>query len=403
MAMSDACRMGKLTKMFLLVLILIVAGCALNLMIEPGNVTWTQRTIMPQRLDVNTSQSGYIVLNDFDLDGLTDAASAFASDDAVFLHIRRDNQVWTSQIISSGNGTIQSFASADLAGSTQPDIVAATGSGNILLLVAPAFSNTNEPFETSVFDNPQPVTRWTDVKIAQLDLAAGPEIVAVSPTSNIIGLWRTTSRPRTARDYQAFLAADLPNGNFERLSMADIDSNGVTDIVAVGPAGGVIWLENRGPANIVDSWQVFNVTDRLGFTRIVTFDVDQDGQIDVVCSNRTTGQVFWYENLGNPKANRWNEHLMADLSPGQPDALSFADIDENGRTDVVVGTEAPDGTIFWLRPQGEVRQLWQVRLIRDTGFEVGELPFGDLDGRNGIDFATTLAGSAAPVVVFTQN
>lgn len=370
---------------------------------DPSNIAWSQFIIQTIQPDRNTSGGGYVILSDLDLDGDLDAASGFASSDAVAIHIKDATQGWDSRIIARGFGSIQSLAAKDLAQSTQIDLVAATDTGRIVLMVAPVFARSNDPWQISVFSNPRAVAAWNDVKIVQLDNLEGSEIIAVSSDGNIIGLWHSSSRPRTAGDYQAFVAVQLPAGGFERLTTIDIDKDGDLDIVAVGPGGGIIWLENRGPTNIFSSWLVFRIANRTGLTRLVAADIDDDGDLDLACTDPSTGRVFWYENFGNPRFDLWPERLVADLLPGKPDAISAVDIDENGKLDLLVGTESPDGKIYWLRPQGEPRQLWRSRLIDNTGFEVGELPTGQLDERAGIDFATTLAGSGTPVIAHVQN
>ena len=119
-------------------------------------------------------------------------------------------------------------------------------------------------------------------------------------------------------------------------------------------------------------------------------------------TDRLTGQVIWYENFGNPRLSNWTQRIIADLSPGMPDAIEVIDLDQNGTDDLLVGTEAPDGSIYWLTPNN-VRLSWQANLISATGFEVGEFQTGIIADTTEIDFATTIAGSTTPAAWFQQN
>ena len=79
------------------------------------------------------------------------------------------------------------------------------------------------------------------------------------------------------------------------------------------------------------------------------------------------------------------------------------DLDNDSSVDLLVGTKGTDQSIFWLRQFNDPRTAWQVQLVAKTGFDVGELPIGNIDNTNGLDFATTFAGSATPVVWFQQQ
>jgi len=392
-------------RILLMACLPIFIGCGFDVgQSIPGakNIVWSRFVILPAQGDYDTSRGGYVILADFDFDGDLDAVSGFASDDAITFHFHEGTRTWINRLIAEGAGPINSLAAADLAKSDYPDLVAATGTGNVVFLVAPRSFRPDELWEGSVLRNPRPVGEWNDVKIVQLDDLAGPEIVAVSATDNIVGLWYTSGRPMSGNEYQPFVIAQL-FGRFERLAVADIDKDGDSDLVVAGPGGGVIWLENRGPRNRFEIWPAHTITTRRGLTRLVVEDIDQDGELDVVCTDPSTGRVFWYESLSNPRIDPFVEHVVADLTPARPDALAVADVDEDDELDLIVGTEGPVGTVVWMEPLGDPRRPWRVLQIDATGFEVGELPVGNIDSQGRLDFATTLAGSDTPVVWYEQN
>jgi len=368
---------------------------------QTSQLTFTQLTILPARADVVTTDGGYVVLADFDNDGDLDAASGFASDQDVLLHLQDAAGVWLNSILGTGHGRIQSLAVADVDESGQPDVFAATDTGKIVLFLAPSFAGLDGAWDDSVLNNPTPVAFWSDVKVADLDNQTGEEVIAVSPSSNLIAVWRAEADVGSAADYHGFVIANLTN-EFDRLELGDIDGDNDTDVVAVGPVK-VVWLENPGTADITQAWTVHTVGNRGGLTRLAVADVDGDGDLDIVATSRTTGEVILFENLGDPRSDRWHSYVIADLSPEEPDALSPGDLDRDGQTDLLVGSDGPEGTIFWLTPYDNVRLSWSVQELTKTGAEVGELPRGNLDGAGGLDFATTLAGSATPVVWFRQD
>lgn len=394
-------------------LIIIVAGaiigCGGGQLIAPGigiRLVFTPFTVLVAPGTVDTSGEGTIIIADFDQDGDLDAASAFASDHAVILHAQTAVGQFSNTIIATGFGPIRSLATADLDGSPQDDIVAAGDTGNLVLLLAPAFAGSGSTIWTaSVFTNPTAVTGWRDVKIAELNGQAGREVVATSPTESIVVLWQAPSTVRSAADFTPAVIANTAGQSFERLAIAEIDSDGDPDIVAVGPAlgAGLAWLENPGGANVGNPWTVRQIATRTGLTRLIARDFDRDGDTDIACTDRAAGRVFWYENPGSPRNSAWTEHLLADLAPAAPDALGAADLNQDGILDLLIGTDGPTGQILWATARSNARQPWQTQQIRQTTGEVGELPADDIDGLSKIDIITTIAGSPAPVEFLQQN
>jgi hypothetical protein len=384
---------------------LIVGGCGSF----PGNtqsspLTWRQIPIANKTVTLDTSAGGYAILADFDNDGDLDAASGFASSGAVAGHIQNGINSWTTSIVGEGLGPVYSLASADLDNSSQPDIVAATGGGTMWVLLAPKFAGpTFTAWDRSSLPNPVPIARWDDVKIGQFDDLPQLEIIGTSVTGRAIVLWRTESLVTSGADYQGFVIAATSGDGFERLAVADVDGDSDPDIIAAGPTSGLVWLENLDRANNTTPWPVHAISSRLGISRIAAIDLDRNGTIDIVATDTLTGEVIWFENRGAPRTDPWPVHTMADLSPHVPNALSTADLDNDTLVDILVGTIGPDPSVFWLRQFNEPRQPWQVQLVTQPGFDIGELPVGNIDRTGGTDFATTLAGSNNPVVWYQQQ
>jgi hypothetical protein len=368
----------------------------------PSPLSWSQITIMETSADFNTSSGGYIILSDFDKDNDLDAAVGFASDQRVEIFIQGGPTSWVRGLAADALGAINSLDSADLDESGNPDIVAASGNGNVWILLSPSFSGAMGSWSKSSLTNPISVSVWNDARIGQLDDESQFEIAAVSSGSGVIAVWRASGAVSSASAYQGYVIHTFSSGGFERLVIADIDKDGDNDLVACG-AGGLIWLENPGGVNITGTWTPHLINSSLGFTRVAASDMDNDDDIDVVVTQRTAGKVLWYENSGSPRTDPWSEHTLADLSPGKPDALSLCDLDNDTVTDVLVGTDTVNQGIYWLYQVGDPRASRQIRTIATTSYDVGELPSGDIDGSGRTDFATTLIGSDIPIVWYKQE
>jgi len=360
---------------------------------------WQRQTIAEKTADIDTRIGGYILLGDLDNNGRLDAASGFVSGGDVLVHIQSSSYTWTSTVVASGLGAINSLAAADIDNNDRLDIVAATGSGKVWLLWAPSFSGPAPAGWTKQsLSNPITVNEWNDVRIANFDSLPALDIVATSMDGRVIVLWRSEGLPSSTSNYEPFVIASNLKGGFERLGEADIDHDGDLDLFACGRNSGVIWLENQGPPNATLPWIVHDISTTSGPTQLVVDDFDDDGDLDVAVTNRDDGTVVWYESLGFPRTDPWPMHLMADLSPGRPNAINVGDFDNDGKKDVIAGTDTVGQSIYWLERMGDARQPWLIQRVDTTNYDVGQLPTGDIDGQGSTDFATTLADSETPVV-----
>ncbi len=145
-------------------------------------------------------------------------------------------------------------------------------------------------------------------------------------------------------------------------SLADLDNDGDLDWI-VGSIWDIWWFEFQGP----DNWVKHTLgSDPLTETGGVAFDVDGDGFIDQVSSGT------WYRNTGNPTEpfERYeNKAIM-----GQENLA--ADIDQDGRMDVVVMNEL-DG-IAWYKMDGRETKKWKETKIGE-GVRSGMAPHGVVD------------------------
>jgi len=131
--------------------------------------------------------------------------------------------------------------------------------------------------------------------------------------------------------------ADIPYG--EELLPSDLDGDGDLDIVA-----GPYWLENRGDGTfavhaLVDGWQV---------ARVAVADVNGNGRLDVILGeevldfeNRVTpwSRVAWLEHPEDPRSSPWIAHVIDKVRC--PHSLDVADLDGDGEPEIIVGEHDP--------------------------------------------------------------
>ena len=137
-----------------------------------------------------------------------------------------------------------------------------------------------------------------------------------------------------------------------------------------------------------DDWPFYVVTtDNTGDGGVNALDVDGDGWLDIVSSGS------WFRNSGKPTSEPFTKHVYDDGAFGGHDML-IADIDGDGRQDVVVNTDKGDRNggengLFWYRIPDDPTTPW-TRTRIGPAVHSGMWPagIGDIDGDGDQDVFT---------------
>ncbi|HJR52426.1 MAG TPA: FG-GAP-like repeat-containing protein, partial [Gemmatimonadota bacterium] len=183
-------------------------------------------------------------------------------------------------------------------------------------------------------------------------------------------------------------------------TLADLDADGDLDLLVGTWNKGVFLYRNEGTAEsprftrveepVVDLTRGSHASPALG-------DLDGDGDLDLV-AGESSGEVNVWENVGTAAAPSFSlvtDTLMA-LDAGRRSAPALADLNGDGRVDLVLGSES-----------GETRVLWGASALDrfDDGGTIA-LPgiaapaFADLDGDGDLDL---LAGEIAGGLRWYEN
>ena len=344
-----------------------------------------------QNIDPNTGDDPYVIASG-DLDGDNDIDIAIGtynfSADVVKWYQNDGNGNFTIMPTVSTAATLSGIGGiviADLDGMNGNDIVVSSYSNDTVMFYA---NNGTGGFATGVAisttaDGAGQLTAvdinndgFLDISIAEYD---------GNTTSWLPGI-----------GYGAFGAKQtIANVNLPgNLSFADFDSDGDLDAIVGyidGTTDGTIeiyynQLVESGTMTV--SWIKDTVTVDSGnpFLFVAKFaDVNDDGILDIVKSDNTSGEVAWYSKTKNGPSV---ETMISDETIiDRPAVVAVADLDNDTYNDVVVtdGGSADDA-IIWFEST-DSGTLNTEALIGDNNYQMYGITIADFDGDGDLDIA----------------
>ena len=245
-----------------------------------------------------------------------------------------------------------------------------------------------KPWNVHVIAKPGPMEtgRLVDVNAdGQIDLLPNPVKFAA---------WWEVIPPAGPESKPQWIRHDLPHeAAAHSVGFGDINGDGRDDIVATRG-----WLEapedrRKGTWR----WHADFRLERDAGIPILVFDVDEDGDNDVVWGRGHNIGLYWLEHHPDrPADTRWTRHAI-DTSWSQPHSLLLVDIDGDGRAELVTGKrymghngkdpgEFDPLAIYWYK-FSSVSRTWHRHAISLGGSAgVGLDPkVADLDGDGDID------------------
>lgn len=175
---------------------------------------------------------------------------------------------------------------------------------------------------------------------------------------------------------------------------ADLTGDGEPEIVlSGGAADNEIWYLAVPPDPRAGGWTAVRITERATDEQMGVGDIDGDGDNDIAGGSRADGplSIRWFENPGNG-AGQWSEHAVGDFPGDYPDRLDLADLDGDGRLDVVVTEETqsqdPAAEVMWYRQPSSLGSGPWERVVVGTGYSMNAMDVADMDGDGDSDVVT---------------
>lgn len=221
-------------------------------------------------------------------------------------------------------------------------------------------ASQDEPWAMHIIDQLDTETRM--VRAADIDSDGDLDLIGTSRSAPLIAWYENTapSAPSKAGNIQ-WVKHIIDDQSSQPIhgEIADMDKDGDLDLVmSLGMTLGeeaqtdqVAWYENEGTSSRMP-WKKHVISKEFpGSFESCTADIDGDGDLDVVTSSwAKKGGLAWFENSGDPRGN-WNQHTLKSNWP-RANAIAVADLDKDGRVDILGGAERGSNEVRWWRNSG---------------------------------------------------
>ncbi|HNE04259.1 MAG TPA: FG-GAP-like repeat-containing protein, partial [Anaerolineales bacterium] len=282
------------------------------------------------------------------------------------------------------------------------DIVSATDNGNNLVWLEKVLNTwSSHTIKTGLIPGVGGGAR--DTLLADIDNDTDLDIVLASTGEDKLYWFENNGSPGNSwTEHLLAQTYDTPIN----ISVSDLEGDGDLDIFAANLySDNISWLENEiDPVLgnvfiervVVSSW--------WGPYDLHIYDIDGDGDNDIIASSFFSYQVNWFENDGSPNAGSWPIHNIYTSNTDIP-SISISDIDNDGDYDVaVIELTGTNRSIYWMENIGLPGNAtnWQKNIIQ-SGIDWGRfIATSDLNRDGNIDIIRAHS-STAPTVSWFAN
>ena len=238
--------------------------------------------------------------------------------------------------------------------------------------------------------------RWMFSVGLDVDGCRGVDLVAAGKGADAqIGWFQSPEDPRRLDQWKWHEIARA--GWVMSLKTVDMDDDGDLDVVTSDRKGdmrGCRWLDNPGPeAAAFGEWKDHFIGGENHEVMFMTIaDLDSDGIDEVLAATKDNG-VIWWRRLQD-ESDRWESFsIRMPENVGTGKGCGVGDINRDGKLDVVFSCEnARDGRsgVIWLSYRNDpTDEVWTAHEISGrAGIKFDRLELLDLDGDEDLDVLT---------------
>ena len=171
------------------------------------------------------------------------------------------------------------------------------------------------------------------------------------------------------------------------VALADVDGNGMPDIVMANPAEDTVTVYRRRASGNLFPAATYAVGDEPVALKVA--DLNRDGRLDIAVANRSGNTVSVLNQL---RTRRFQLGAQSPAVGTSPQALEIADFNGDGRLDIAVANHDSSNVSILLRAR---RAGFRAAVAYDAGAKVTALTSVDLNLDGVLDLAMTSDEGAA--------
>lgn len=292
---------------------------------------------------------------------------------------------------------LERHAIGDINRDGRPDVVIVDNlKWDIRWFENPAKAAIAQPWKLHRVAAPKEVPGSYDVALADLD-ADGDLDVACSSWrfGNRFDWFENVGSPGAGETWLRHEVEGMI-GETRTIAVADFNRDGKPDLLGTSRTGNqVVWFANSGkPAT--EPWKKTVIDGKtVAPAHGHPADIDGDGDLDVLMAygivapvgadSPESHQVAWHENVGQPGlGTEWKKHLIAGGFPQGFEAVA-GDLDGDGDQDVVATGWSPSGQLAWFENSGDPKTGWKQHPIKQNWSNAVTVILADLDKDGRLD------------------
>lgn len=365
------------------------------------SIHWQRHTV-----DASFSGADGVRIADVNNDGLADITTGWEEGGytKVYIHpgFNLVKQKWPSVIVGK-TPNVEDAVFVDLDNDGTTDVVSSTEGNNKSIYFNWAPTNPNDYLKAHKWKSQElPISKlnkqWMFCLPMQVDDKNGVDVVVGAKNKGAeIGWFQS---PRNARALSKWKWHPISSATW-LMSMfsKDMDNDGDLDIVVSdrksGPTQGVRWLENPGKIRKQKkAWKNhFIGCQGLEVMFMDLKDLDSDGLEDVIVTEATTRKIWFLKRLDKTGQN-WKPFSIAIPEfASKPKSVVVGDVDKDGKPDLVHSFEKAKGKkegVYWLSYKNKPTDSnWRWHAISgEVGIKYDKIELIDLDGDGDLDVLT---------------
>ncbi len=314
---------------------------------------------------------------DFDGDGDIDIAVASSTEDKIawFENIDGQGSFGAQQIISTNADFANTVFGVDIDNDGDIDLLSSSGNDGKVAW----YENTDS---LGAFSSEKIISQHgapTSVYAGDLDGDGDVDVLASSYTTNEVLWFENLNGLGTFGGRQVITSNAY---GMRDVYASDLDNDGDLDVLSASESDKKIaWYENLDGQGTFGPTQII-ATNKDDAMAVLTADLDNDGDLDIISTQSHIGEVYYNENLNG--LGDFSESNLITTFVNSVTCILVIDLDGDGFKDLVSSSKKDD-KIAWYRNLDGLGTFGVQRIISRTVDSPRSIYAADLDGDGDMD------------------